>query len=141
MAVSSGSMASTTAPWEAGACCMAIAISSGKPTMEKAANAASRGHSRRAGGTGRAHRRATQDSAAATNERPAVTNSGSSSATATRVAGSVRPKIATPRMPSSRACRAALRLGGSIMRAGSNGRAAGAGSNWVSMRSGAEDLP
>jgi hypothetical protein len=103
MAVSSGKTASTTAPCEAGAYCMAIAISSGKPMMEKPAKAASRGHSRRSGGCGRAHSRAMQASAAATNERPAVTNSGLSSATASRVAGSVRPKITTPRMPSRRA--------------------------------------
>ncbi len=93
MAVSSGSTASTTAPCEAGAYCMAIAISSGKPMMEKTANAASRGHSRRCGGCGRAHSSVRHASAAASSERPAVTNSGSSSATASRVAGSVRPKI------------------------------------------------
>ena len=34
MAVRSGSTANTTAPWLAGAYCMAIAISSGKPMME-----------------------------------------------------------------------------------------------------------
>ncbi len=54
MAVSSGSTASTTAPCEAGAYCMAIVISSGKPTIEQTANAASRGQSRRCGGCGRA---------------------------------------------------------------------------------------
>ena len=72
---------------------MAIAISSGNPMMENAANAASRGHSRRNGGCGRAQSSVRDASAAATSERPAVTNSGSKSATASRVAGSVRPKI------------------------------------------------
>src|SRR5439155_17651628 len=70
-----------------------------------AANAASRGHSRRSGGWDRAQSSVKDASTAATSERPAVTNSGSKSATARRVAGSVRPKMVTPRRPRSRAWR------------------------------------
>ena len=44
--------------------------------MENRANAASRGHSRRSGGCGRAQSKVREASAAATNDRPAVTNSG-----------------------------------------------------------------
>src|SRR5262245_6568471 len=109
MAVSSGSTAKTTAPWLAGACCIAIAIRSGKPMMAKSEKAASRGQSRRAGGGGRAHSSVRAASTAANSERPRVTNKGSKSATANRVAGRVSPKISTPSTPSRKAWRSRLR--------------------------------
>src|SRR5262249_55010285 len=58
-----------------------------KPMIENNANAASRAQSRRAGSGGRAQSKVRAANAAATSERAKVTNSGSKSATARRVAG------------------------------------------------------
>jgi hypothetical protein len=84
---------------------MAVFINSGKPMIEHSANQASRGQSARRGGVGRAHSSVSAARTAATKARPAITNVGLKSATAIRVAGSVKPKITTPISASSRAWR------------------------------------
>ncbi len=98
-AVARGSNPITTAPWAAGTDCIAQAEKSGNPTTTPPATSASRGNSAHPGHGERLSARAIAARSAATTARPRPTNTGSSAATASRVAGKVRLKLATPRNP------------------------------------------
>ena len=92
----------TIAPCDAGTCRIAQAVNSGKPTITPAATTAIRGSSARPGHGERVASSTAAASTAATTARPRPTRTGSRPATASRVAGSVRLKQATPSRPNSR---------------------------------------
>jgi len=101
IAVASGRSPITTAPCAAGAERIAHAEKSGKPTTTPPATTASRGSSAHPGHGARWTTRTIAARTAATTARPRPTNTGSSAATARRVAGRVRLKLATPTNPNA----------------------------------------
>ncbi len=98
-AVAAGSRPTTTALCAEVSSRRASAVKSGKPNTTPRATSPSRRNCER---DGRGPRRSTSSSAAgmaASASRPMPTKVGSSSSTATRVAGSVKLKASTPRKP------------------------------------------
>ena len=101
-AVQAGSSAITTAPWVASTWRSASAVKSGKAATTPNATIASERHWAPRGRGARSALSTAAPSTAATTARPKATNSGSRSATASRVAGRENEKIATPSVASAR---------------------------------------
>ena len=100
-AVQAGRSAITTAPWVASTWRRARAVNSGKATTTPKATMASERHCAPRGRGARSPRSTIAPSRRRAAARPKETNIGSRSATASRVAGSEKEKIATPSVASA----------------------------------------
>jgi hypothetical protein len=101
-AVAIGITPNTTPPCEASTVCMPSAISSGNRTTTQIMAMMICGHNARGGGGRRSAIRSASEHRPAIAARSAVSAKGSIAETASRVAGSVPPKITMPTTPSKR---------------------------------------
>ena len=114
-AVASGSRPTKGIAWLDGTNVSASAENSGKPTTTPSAVQTRSRQSRRDGSGARRISSAATASSPAISARPAVTNHGSSAATATRVAGSEAEKISIPAIPCAQAAQSLLRFSLAIL--------------------------